>query len=1150
MAREKSAQTIREVFATPGRFYRSTNLEKDFSDPQALQSYTLTPFVVEAFRRIIDGAASGSGRRAWRITGDYGVGKSSFALFLSQFLADPKSRQITALFKQAGVGRLPKTTRMVPILVTGERERLATSIARAIGVSFAGFGGRRPSKALAGLLAQAEKVRRAGTAAGVTELLDVALALVGQQTSGLVLILDEMGKFLEHAANHPESEDIFLLQTLSERAVRSGKTPFIFVGLLHQGFHAYSEKLPHAQRHEWEKVAGRFEEVVFDQPLAHTAALAARALSVREELLPKALVAELRREMRKAVGSGWFARGSSVDPALLYPLHPMVLPLLIRFFARFGQHERSLFGFLLSNEPFGLQAFSDQPLAPDRWYRIPDFFDYVRASFGHRLSGESYRSSWLRLLELVDRSRALPKLELDVVKVVAILNLLDADDLMATEDVVAASLGYSADDCRSVLKELVGRGVLFRRGAGSLRLWGASNVNLQKALGDAFSALGEFTDVGVQLIPFLDARPIAARRHYLTTGTLRYFDVRYVAVADIPSAAKTQPDADGAIIVALPQSEGERSLARQAAMKANRHDILIVVPDVLSGLSADLRDVLAWQFVIANTAELADDAFALAEADRQFKRANAQLAAALESAIGIRSSLSVRTELYRLGGQVKLGASRRLAPVISETCDEMYTRSPRIMNELLNRNSLSSAASAARMRLIEGLFLSPEKPLLGIDELRAPPEKSMYLSVLSAGNVHRFSRGRHIVDEPPADGDPLRLRPALIEIVKGLETAKGARVDVDSVFATLRREPFGVRDGIAPLLLAVVISTRSHEIAVYENGTFLHNFGPADFLRLTKEPGVFELQLCRVAGIRAEVFRLLLDCFAKEQPSGRQSELLDVVGPLCRFAAQLPEYTRRSTQMDAEASRVRDALLRSADPSSLLFKELPEACGVKAFDENGRRDPARTETFVSKLHAATDRLRDAYPALLADVVSDVARSLDAGEGKIDRGRIATRAARVALAAREGRLRAFAQRLRDPGLSEDAWVEALASFVVSKPPSRWLKIDVDNWRSEIEALGETFLRVEAAAYSSGPEPSKSAFRIGITRSDGLEVARVVDIPLEGDSEFQDFLRKTEKALPPTRDGKLAVLYRMLWEIIGTSPEQEASPRVTKSGEKPT
>ena len=44
-----------------------------------------------------------------------------------------------------------------------------------------------------------------------------------------------------------------------------------------------------------------------------------------------------------------------------------------------------------------------------------------------------------------------------------------------------------------------------------------------------------------------------------------------------------------------------------------------------------------------------------------------------------------------------------------------------------------------------------------------------------------------------------------------------------------------------------------------------------------------------------------------------------------------------------------------------------------------------------------------------------------------------RAARVSLAAREPRLRTFTLRLRDPGLSDEAWAEALASFIVAKPP---------------------------------------------------------------------------------------------------------------------
>lgn len=1149
MGREKSETKIRDLFDPPTRFLRSTNLEKDFNDPQALDSYTLTPFVLEAFQRILDGALPASGRRAWRITGDYGVGKSSFALFLSQFLSNPKSRSVATVLKQADVGGLPKTAGFIPVLVTGERERLATALARAINIAFQQIAGRKPTKVQLALFALAEKVRRTGSSSALLELLDAAVQLAERQDSGILLVVDELGKFLEFAANNPETEDIFLLQTLAERAVRSGKTPFLFVGLLHQGFQAYSERLPHAQRHEWDKVAGRFEEIVFDQPLAHTVALTARALSIDENRLPKEVAASARREMRKSIETGWFARKPAGDAASLYPLHPLLLPVLIRFFARFGQHERSLFTFLLSNEPFGLQVFSERSFGPNVWYRIADFFDYVRNGIGHRLSGESYRSSWLRLVELADRAAGLPKLEQEIVKTVSLLNLLDAEDLVANDDVISAAVGEDAT-IRKAIGDLVERGVLFKRGQdGGYRLWGASSVNLRAAFQEAYDGLAESSDFSDQLVPFLDVRPIAARKHYLTTGTLRYFDVRYVPVSALQSAITKEPDADGAVVVALPETEAERKSAQAVALGVVRDDVLIVVPTSLSGLGGNLKEAQAWTAVLASP-ELAADPFALAEADRQQKRACGQLSAGLEFAIGIRSTLPNTCEVYRKGEPVKFGAFRRLAPLVSETCSSIYTKSPTVMNELLNRNSLSSAASGARMRLIEGLFSAPDRPLLGIDDERAPPEKSMYLSVLAKGNVHRERKGRHFVDEPPKDRDDLHLRPSLAEIMSRLEKANEARVPVDELLSVLRRPPFGVRDGVVGLLLAIVLSTRAHEVAVYENGTFLHNFGAPEFLRLTKDPATFELQLCRVAGVRAEVFRKLLECFA-EPPAGRESELLDVVTPLCRFAAQLPEYTRRSGSLDGEAMRVRDALLTSTEPAKLLFKELPVACGMAPFETDVKRDQKSIVTFVSALHHATGRLRDAYQTLLAEIVGDVARALDAGEGQLDRAKLAARASRVALAAREGRLRAFAQSLRDPRLSEDSWIESLASFVASKPPARWTRVDVDNWRSEIENLGATFLRLEAAAYASGPEPSKSAFRIGITRSDGSEIARVVEIPTDADPQFHDQLKKLDKALPPGRDQKLAVLYRMLWDIIGPSESHSNDfEQSTKANERPS
>lgn len=1139
MSRETTHRKIGDFFNVPARFLRSTNLEKDFHDPKALDFYTLTPFVQDAFQRILEGAVSGSGRRAWRITGDYGVGKSSFALFLAQYLSDPKSPTARKILKQSDGRQLPKVRQMIPVLVTGERGNFASAIACGFAAAFGSSDGRKVAKARAAFLALTEKARRSGSSSALMELLDGASAIASREQAGIVLIVDELGKFLEHAANNPESEDIYLLQTIAERAVRSAESPFIFVGLLHQGFHAYAEKLPHSQRHEWEKIAGRFEELVFDQPLTHTFALAARALSLKHDLLPKHVANESRSEAKKSLETGWFPRGLGGEALSLYPLHPLLLSPLIRFFARFGQHERSLFTFLLSNEPFGLQAFAQREAGTDCWYRLPDFFDYVRTGIGHRLSGESYRSSWIRLIELVDRAGDLPKLELDIVKCVAILNLLDAEDLLATDKVVQAAVAGTDRNIIDTIRTLVEKGLLFRRGAGGgYRLWGASSINLRKAFEEAYQEISDYEHISEQLIPYLDGRPIAARRHYLETGTLRYFDVKYAPFGGLEKVLDERPGADGAVVVVLPQTEAERAAARQIAKRASRDDVLVLVPGVLSGLGGDLKEAQAWAAVLGN-AELAADPFASAEADRQHIRASGRIGTGLEEAIGIRSRLAETCEVYRAGERLHLGTSRTLAPIVSATCDTIFTKAPKVVNELVNRNTLSSAAAAARMRLIEGMFNSPDLPLLGIDEERAPPEKSMYLSVLAAGNVHRTVKGRHFVDEPSKEADPLRLRPAISEIMEMLEEAEEARVAVDDVVGALRRKPFGVRDGMAPLLLAIVLSTRAHEIAVYEKGTFLHNFGAADFLRLTKDPATFELQLCRVAGVRAEVFRRLLDCFAA-QPTGRQSELLDVVTPLCRFAAQLPEFTRRSSALDAEATRVRDALLTGTDPSALLFKQLPAACGIEPFDSHSdrRRDKARIEKFVSSLHQATDRLKDAYKSLLTNVVSDVARALDAGEGKLDRAKIAARASRVALAAREGRLRAFAQRLRDPGLSEDGWIEALASFVVSKPPSRWAKIDTETWKTDIDGLGATFLRVEAAAYASGPEPSRTAFRIGITRSDGSEIARVVEIPQEGEAQFQASLRKAEKALPTARDERLAVLYRMLWEIIGPS-DSEAS-----------
>ena len=121
----------------------------------------------------------------------------------------------------------------------------------------------------------------------------------------------------------------------------------------------------------------------------HSVGLISGALRVDVRHLPHDVKAAANEALALTLKTGWFgaAAGSDPDfePAELYPIHPTVVPVLVRFFARFGAHERSLFSFLLSNEPYGLQAYAAPPIGPTSWYRIADFYDYVRAVFGDSL---------------------------------------------------------------------------------------------------------------------------------------------------------------------------------------------------------------------------------------------------------------------------------------------------------------------------------------------------------------------------------------------------------------------------------------------------------------------------------------------------------------------------------------------------------------------------------------------------------------------------------------------------------------------------------------------------------------------------------------------------------------------------------------------
>jgi hypothetical protein len=1125
-------------------FMRSVNLERDFSDARSLDGYIVTAETQAHLKQLGNGLRKESGQRAWYLTGDFGSGKSSFALLLASLLGRPAGEIPWSLRELYGVLGVPaKFRRYLPVLVTGSREIMSHAVLRGLVES---LNLATPSKQklasrtkAAKLLAQ-DQIQDRDVVALIEE---VAAELVNSgQFGGILLIIDELGKFLEYAALNPDAQDVFFLQSLAEAAARSKTAPIQLLGLLHQGIAEYAEKLSLTAQREWAKIGERFGTLHFTQPLGQIATLLAAALGVdsdRKEL--KAWKKIAFDDMTSAIELGLFgpAPGTSELRRLapsLYPLHPTVIPVLARFFRRFGQNERSLFSFLLSTEPFALRAFAEQEASSDSLYRLSHFYDFAAYNFGQRLGQQSFRSHWGHIDAVVRGAGDQPPLTQRLLKTIGILNVLQEENLCPTLETLTLALGADAK-LKELLTKLCQRGLLYHRsGVKGYSLWPSASVNLEQRSIAASDAVIHPAPIAEIVQEKLDNRPVVARRYYIQTGNLRYVDVRYVTSDEFcrgGSDLKFQYPSDGLLVVVICETAAQCQKAETAARGLNGRPLtLIAVTPPLESLGSYSLNLERWLWVERTTPELKDDRFAAEEVDRQVKAAETALDQRLREHISFRGT-ETRTDgkgvVWFCSGEKLDGLTKQeesLQAYLSEQFGKLFDQAPQIRNELVNRHTLSSSAAAARQKLFDRMLKDGGKPLLGLPEDRYPPEKSIYLSILAAGNLHRAEKEKWAVRFPSADHDPLNLRPALEAVLEKLEEVPDRRVPVAELYDLLRTKPFGVRDGLIPILLLTVFLVYETEIAIYEDNVFQPEVEEFLMMRLARRPETFEFQLCRINGVRKALISELAAVVQAER--AESSHLLSIVRPLYQFVAGLPEYARNTDQLSPETLALRKAIDAAREPADLVFNELPKALGFEP-KSKGSADPT---ALAKKLGQSITDLRRCFPELQNRMAAAILHSFrHDGPLQTWRESIAESAETVLVGLGEPELRAFCLKLIDTENPEPDWLEALGSLLVRVPPSRWRDRDEVAFRERIETFARQFERVLATCFLRDGSLPETAIRIAVTPRSGLEKELVVSLTPKQASETEALLAKLRQHLPADPDNiSLAALSRLLWDQL--------------------
>jgi len=1120
---------------------RSVQIERDFSDPHASLHYVVTPFIQATAQRLADGFRAGSTARAWRLTGDYGSGKSSFALALARLgLAEKK-------LLPSELQPCRAAQRFEPVLVVGEREPVGQSVLRGLRATAERCFGRIPR----GLKAALDVALEPPLVIAAVEA--VRAALVGERkAAGVLLILDELGKNLEFAAGQSEADDIYLLQHLAEYAARSGDEPVMVVAIVHQAIVGYASQLTSAHRREWEKVAGRYEEVVFSPPLEQAATLIAAALDVDLGACPAALVRSAERTMARAVEKRWYGSGAiptalvDLAPALL-PLDATALPVISRAMRRFGQNERSLFSFLSSTEPCGLMAHAQHTLEGFSPYRLHDFFDYLNANFASLLASGAHATRWSQIQEILRSAESLNSEEHAVLKTVALLNFVDDPSLAPTREAVTLAVAGVDKRATDRVKTAIARlsqeaRILYDRGAaGALCLWPHTSVDLDEAFAAAERAIGPIDQTFDHLKRMVRTDPIVARRHYVERGALRHFELICLDSANFEAEVNTpiEPGThapDGRVILLLSATEQARGDAWTKLAKCSLPETTIVgLPRPTGGLDAMLRDVLAWRWVRDHVATLAGDRIARTEVSRQLAIAEERLGRTLAAMLDVRGSAASGIRWRDRDGERQFASSRSFMAHLSDLCDRAFALSPRVSNELINRRTLSTAAARARSLLIEALATSADQPGLGLSKENTPPERAIYLSVLQAGGIHAERGGRWEIRIPGEDGeDPLNFAPALNEIGKILKSTDKP-LGYEVLATRLRGKDFGMRDGLIPLVIAIYLRARWHETAVYEDGTYLEQVGGPEFTRITKEPEHFEFQHCAIEGVRAELYVRLgaaLETRLSERPA-----LLDIVRPLMTFVGkQLPDHSRRTRRISPAALAARTALLSGRDPSALLFTDLPRAFDIEPISASTPPGSAAVDCYVQAMASAIRELREAYPRLLARLSAALGAALETDHDlATQRGAIVRRARTLVPALVEPELRAFVLRLADEKLDDTAWLESLASFVARKPPERWTDPDEEEFHQRLAFFTRRFRQVEAIHFP-GQGEEDSAYRLSVTCADGRQVERI----FRTTAEQEDAIKQAEAELAPLleRAGRIGRIAAARLLLAAPSDEESA------------
>lgn len=742
--------------------------------------------------------------------------------------------------------------------------------------------------------------------------------------SGIFIVFDEFSKFIEGHVKEGFAADMRLLQEMCELANRSDNKQIHITFVAHKSIKEYGNRIDRDVINEFRGVEGRLREIRYVVSSRNNFEVISKVIYKDKEKLSYYLRNHKDYNLYKEILDDSFTskvfsnifeknKYKEIMGIGCYPLTPISVCILSSISEKVAQNERSIFTFLSGNEGHSLIDIIKADKTDRIFVGSDAIYDYFENIFRSEHDNLLIHNEWLRADYALHQTDILA--EQKVIKAISLLCMCNgSDELIANNLNIRLSLGISTEELEAALDGLKDKNIIvWRNRTKSYNFKINIGLDLENEIRKIAFTKYANVDECVVIRKVTDIEFILPKRYNQEFTMTRFFSFEYMNEDTFMNLNTTkhlfdEKFSDGKIIVLVSGNVIDADKVKNKLMLLNDERVVVLCSEYTFIGYSYAKKYLAVNELLNNNEFIENNKALIQELELYIHDLSYELNELIKynfmpeyKRAKILHLSNVNEEVYS-----EVGFNRFL----SRICENYYNKAPKINNEMINKNTISTPIKKSRGKLINEIL---ENVDMSKYDKGTSPEATIYRSIIKGideeGTVNMISNIRTFISN-----------------------CDGKRNSFDELFDILQGESIGARRGAIPIYLAMEMTGKKdtmviyyHDAEVVVDSNTLNN--------ICDKPKEYSLYIEKGSIEKEQYLSELYSIFggnAKDYEILRYDKMSVILDLIQKWFRGLSQYTISCDFASRKIDKYRKILKRiEINPRDFLFEEIP-----KIFDKD------------------------------------------------------------------------------------------------------------------------------------------------------------------------------------------------------------------------